>query len=248
MTPEAGLTDPTTPVHPSAAPAPPPPPGAPRDAFDDRESCPACAAPMATDQRYCVGCGQRREDASLPLVEAATSTGSPDARGGAGRIPPPPSPRQGGPQGRPSPNAVLIAGVATLILAVGLGFLIGRGIHGDGASASHGAQTITIENGSAVPTPGSPAVPQAPESAPKHGRGDGRQPHLSPRDTPEIEKIPERNSGPNEQEELEKKTQEQLHAKVPLAKPTVKPGESCEEGTAGCGKDHKFHGVFFGEE
>jgi hypothetical protein len=85
-----------------------------------------------------------------------------------------------------------------LILAVGLGFLVGRAGHESSSSDNHG--------------------PRA-ESAPQV-----------------------------EEETATRKTQEQLHAKVPLAKPTAKLGESCTQGTLGCGKSKKFNGVFFGAE
>ncbi len=210
-------------------------------------SCPECGTPMAADQRYCLDCGNRRGDPRL-AIDAVTSSASPDARGGAGRIPPPPSPQQGGSRGSRSPNAALIAGVATLILAVGVGFLVGRTVHQGASSRSNGRQTITIENGGEAPAVEPPSGSHPVETTPKHG-GEGQGPDLTPGDSPEAKQPPAGGKSAQEQEELhEKETQEQLHPKVPLAKPTAKVGETCEAGTAGCGKDHKFHGVFFGAE
>lgn len=150
------------------------------------------------------------------------------------------------PQGRPGPSSVLIAAVATLILAVGVGFLIGRTVDQGRTLASNGTETIRIERRGAAPAPESRSVPQAPDIALKH-RGESRdRPHL----TPLIRKIPPKHDGNSKEQEeiIEQGNQAVLHPKVPLAKPTAQPGESCEPGTAGCGKDHKFHGVFFGEE
>ena len=79
-----------------------------------REQCSACGAAMASDQRYCVECGQRRGPARVPLMERSRSARD--------RRPPHPSPR------RPhmSVNSTLIAGIGTLLLAMGVGVLIGR--------------------------------------------------------------------------------------------------------------------------
>jgi hypothetical protein len=105
-----------------------------------------------------------------------------------------------------------------LILAVGLGFLVGRAGHESSSSDNHGPERITIESG------GEPRAPEA-------------------RSEPRAESAPQ-----VEEETATRKTQEQLHAKVPLAKPTAKLGESCTQGTLGCGKSKKFNGVFFGAE
>ena len=203
---------------------------------------------MATDQRYCLDCGHRRGEPPARLGHAFTSAGSPAAPGGAGRIPPPPARRAGGSRGRWSPNAILIAGVATLILAIGLGFLIGRAIH-DNSPRGGGAEHITIESDSRAPEAEVPAAPPAGESAPRHGDDEGPGPHAKPGDTPTSKQPPESDQGPQAQEAiLRKKNQETLHPTVPLAKPKAKLGEPCEPGTAGCGKNHKFEGVFFGTE
>jgi hypothetical protein len=87
--------------------------------------------------------------------------------------------------------------------------------------------------------------PQA-ESAPKP---DGRSGHESPGGATKSKQPPEPESLLEVQEDkAQRETQEQLHATVPLAKPTAKVGESCKHGTPGCGKNKKFNGVFFGAE
>lgn len=79
-----------------------------------REQCAACGAPVAFDQRYCVECGQRLGGARLPFMD--------DASRHSGR-----SAVQAAPaKARLSVNSTLIAGVGTLLLAMGIGILIGR--------------------------------------------------------------------------------------------------------------------------
>ena len=162
MSPVAGLTDPTTPSV----------PGGSILAFEERDSCPDCGASMAADQRYCLACGHRRGDPRPPFLDAVTSMDFADAGGGPGRTLPPPPSRQGS-RGRNS-NAALIVGVATLILAVGLGFLVGRAGHEGSSSANHGPERITIESG------GEPRAPEpAPNPARKRSRPDGGSGHES---------------------------------------------------------------------
>jgi hypothetical protein len=218
MSPVAGLTDPATPSV----------PGGSILALEERDSCPDCGASMAADQRYCLACGHRRGDPRPPFLDAVSCMDFADAGDGPGRTLPPPPSRQGS-RGRNS-NAALIVGVATLILAVGLGFLIGRAAHAGSSSANHGPERITIESG---------VEPRAPE----------------PRSEPNTESAPQSKhpSGPEsllevEEETGRRETEELLHAKVPLPKPTAKLGESCTQGTPGCGKSKKFNGVFFGAE
>ncbi len=69
---------------------------------------------MAPDQRYCVECGQRLAHARPPFMndpsQSAPASGSPS----------PPKKRF-----QMSPNVALIAGVATLLIALGIGVYIG---------------------------------------------------------------------------------------------------------------------------
>jgi hypothetical protein len=235
MSPVAGLTDPMTPSV----------PGGSNLAFEERDSCPDCGASMAADQRYCLACGHRRGDPRPPFLDAVTSMDFADAGGGPGRTLPPPPSRQGS-RSRNS-NAALIVGVATLILAVGLGFLVGRAGHEGSSSANHGSERITIESGVEPIAPEPRSEPHA-ESAPKPNGGSGHESAESPGGAKESNHP----SGPESHLEVEetgrRETEELLHAKVPLPKPTAKLGEVCTQGTPGCGKSKKFNGVFFGAE
>ena len=85
------------------------------------DQCPSCGAHLAADQRYCLECGQRRGDPRLPFMDAVVFM---DAVKRPRDAAPPPLPRERQP--RMSANASLIAGVGTLVLAIGVGVLIGR--------------------------------------------------------------------------------------------------------------------------
>ena len=92
----------TTPLTPALAPS-------------GREQCPVCACAVAPDQRYCVECGQRLAAARPTLMS------DPTGRGGAET--PPPKRKSRFDWG---PNATLLAGIATLLLALGVGVIIGH--------------------------------------------------------------------------------------------------------------------------
>ncbi len=170
-----------------------------------------------------------------------------DSPGGTGRIPPPPRSRRSSSPKRWNPNAVLIAGVAALALAIGIGFLIGRAGHEGSPSASHGTQRVIIEGrGEAAPVlPEGPSTGHGPESVPQPG---GKAGHGSPGHGSATKHRPESGGSSREEEVGRQKTREALHPTRPMAKPKAKVGESCEQGTAGCGKNHKWIGEFFGAE
>lgn len=78
------------------------------------DRCAVCDAPLAVDQRYCVECGERRGKPRFPSSPSADATQAPAPRARSARRP------------RVSPGATLVAGVATLLLALGVGVLIGH--------------------------------------------------------------------------------------------------------------------------
>jgi len=101
-----------------------------------RERCSACGVAMASDQRYCVECGQRRGPARVPFVDgiAQPTREAPTARR---------SPQR---RARTSVDATLIAGIGTLLLAMGIGVLIGRSSNG-ASSKSARVQVVTVAGG-----------------------------------------------------------------------------------------------------
>jgi hypothetical protein len=103
-------------------------PGQPALATVAGDQCTSCGAPLAPDQRYCVRCGQRRGQSRLPVAQPVAAA----APVRESRMP------------RLSHNAALIAGVGTLLLAMGVGVLIGRSGEKSPSSASAAPQVITV--------------------------------------------------------------------------------------------------------
>lgn len=109
------------------------------------EQCTACGAPLARDQRYCVACGERRGKPRLPFMDGRSRQATP-APPSAAPAPSGHARRAGG-----SAGATLVAGVATLVLAMGVGVLIGRsggnGGGGGGRAAAPAVQVVTVAGG-----------------------------------------------------------------------------------------------------
>lgn len=93
------------------------------------ESCGSCGAPLATDQRYCLNCGQRRGE---PRVEFRQHLpGAPTTSNGATPAPAPasaapPAEEKAQPQRDYTPLAA-VGGIAVLGLMLLVGVLIGQG-------------------------------------------------------------------------------------------------------------------------
>jgi hypothetical protein len=108
-------------------------------------SCTNCGAALADDQRYCLECGQRRTQMSSVLRSGPPprSDGPPAA--------PPAHAAGGDPGSAPRSNALtVIAGVGVLLLAMGVGVLIGRSSVSKSSPAP--AQVISVASGGATPT------------------------------------------------------------------------------------------------
>jgi hypothetical protein len=110
---------------------------APVVAASDR--CPNCGARMAPDQRYCIECGERRSGGglreALPRAHTAAAAAPPAKRS------------------RLTPNGTLIAGIGTLLLALGVGVLIGRtGDHSSKSAGNAPVQVVTVPTASGAAT------------------------------------------------------------------------------------------------
>lgn len=194
-------------------------------AVQSGDHCPSCGAVMASDQRYCLSCGQRRGDPRLPFMDAVVLMDAVNRPAQA--APPPPKKKK---RSGISPNAALIAGVGTLLLALGIGVLIGRSGHQEVAQTS--SAPIVIHSGGGEET-------ATASSKGKTTTGGGGAANAKTKKQKEAaEKAAEAHPAA---EEVIKPTNG-----VKLAPPTVKPGDKCESGAAGC-ENGEFTGNFFGE-
>lgn len=196
----------------------------PPSAVQSGDQCPSCGAALAADQRYCLECGQRRGDPRLPFMDAVVLMDA--VRQPQQPPPPPPKKKRAG----ISPNAALIAGVGTLLLALGIGVLIGRSGPQEVAQTAAPAQIIKVGGGS--------GETEATASKGKATTGGGAA----------NAKTKKQKAAALKQAEAHPAAEEVLKpaGDVKLAPPTVKPGDKCEAGAAGC-EGGEFTGNFFGE-
>ena len=123
--------------------------------------CRTCGAPLAADQRYCLQCGSRRAEARLPFLDILARQ-MPATAGGA-TVETRRTTGAAGVLGRMSANSVAVAFIACLLLAMGVGVLIG-GLGNDNGSGSGTPQVISV--GGAAPAAAAPstATPAAPSN------------------------------------------------------------------------------------
>jgi hypothetical protein len=183
---------------------------------------------MAADQRYCLECGLRRGDPRLPFMDAVVFMDAIKRPATAAHPSPSLPPER---RSRMTANASLIAGVATLVLAIGVGVMIGRsGESGSSVAAAPAPQIIKVGGGVGEET--ATASTPGEGSAVKGGKA-------------KKAKAPEKaidSSGTSEAAaEVLKPAGD-----VKLPPPTVQPGGKCESGAVGC-KGGEFTGEFFGE-
>lgn len=210
----------------STPPAPAPAIASPISGGGDR--CASCGAPLAVDQRYCLQCGQRHGEPRLPFMDAAVLMEA--VRQPRQAPPPPPKKKRGG----ISPNAALITGVGVLLLALGIGVLIGQsGNDGTVASAPQTPQIITVGGGG-----GGEGEEEAVAAKAKTTGGDSGKASKAKAGKAKAAKEAETQAGA---EEVLKPTGD---VKLPPAK--VQPGGDCEAGSSGC-EGGEFTGDFFGE-
>jgi hypothetical protein len=115
------------------------------------EPCATCGAPLAVDQRYCLECGARRAYLSSMLAAGPHGSDTPVPAAEPGVTPTPPM-RTGG-------ATAVIAGVGVLLLAMGVGVLIGRS-----SGSSSGKETAAVAPVISVAAPSTGAAAGAPPS------------------------------------------------------------------------------------
>jgi hypothetical protein len=203
----------------------------PTTATASEDRCGACGAPLAHDQRYCVECGERRGASRLPTAQPAPEASPRRAR--AARAP----------RGqRISSGTTLVAGVGVLLLAIGLGVLIGRLGH-DNAPAQKQAppEVVNLQGGGGGGT-ASTTASETPTHTARHAS------HAAPKGlTGKLKAAAEQSAPPSKavQQKANQAAGKVLGNNSNLAAPTQKVGGSCKSGQAGC-QGNKFTGNFFG--
>jgi len=182
---------------------------------------------MSHDQQYCVECGERRGQLSLPQSQPVTEVRSSSRRASAAPRPP-----------RASSGTTLVAFVGVLLLAIGLGVLIGRiGRDNNPTKAGAATQVISVSGGGgAAPTTGASTAPTTTTPS-----------HVSKKKQSKLNAAAAQKAPPSAA--VQKKAT-QAAGKVlgngnNLAPPTVTTGGSCSSNQAGC-SGGKFNGNFFG--
>ena len=206
------------------------------------DACPNCGTSLLPDQRYCLQCGQRRGDPRLPFMDAVTFLGAarapqPAEAGTAAGAPP------AHPDRRPfmSANASLVAGVATLVLAIGVGVLIGRSGGGSTNAAAPAPQIIRVGGGEGGAT----------ASAGKAEGGSGKGPATiggSTANQPNSATVKKAKQKAETGKSGTSKATEEVFEPAPgvkIAPPEQKLGGKCDPSVAGCSKNGKFEGSFF---
>ena len=201
------------------------------------ESCPTCGKPMAKDQRYCLECGNRRGDPRLPFMDAVVFMEASRQPEPVAAAPSPPREQRGG----ISNNTALVAGVATLVLAIGVGVLIGRsGDNGSQPAANTAPQVIKVEGGG-----GGGEVASSGESS---GGNTSKSTKSNKPKTKQAKKSSEKlETGSSGTSKAAEEVLKPSADAKPLPPPTTQVGEKCEKGVAGCNSKGEFDGSFFGE-
>ena len=216
-----------------ARPAPPPfteEPTRPLSVAGGSDQCVNCGAALATDQRYCVNCGERRGKPRFTLAgpsepavkETTVRTAS--------------APRRP----RASAGLSLIAGVATLLLAMGVGVLIGHSNSSANTTRQASTPAITINGGGAAST-----NPASTAGAGSTGSSSSGTTHASKGKHGGSAKAAKAQT-----KVVVKKAaaaaSEVTGGSAKVAGATATQGSSCSNGTAGC-QNGKLTGNFFGQ-
>jgi zinc-ribbon domain len=176
------------------------------------DRCPNCGARMAPDQRYCIECGERRSGGGLREALPRTQTvAAAPARTRRTLF--------------ATPNSSLIAGVGTLLLALGVGVLIGRSGH----TTSHSAtpQVVTVQtSGAAGGTSAAATTTAGSASSTKKSATHHHAKSAKSAGSTDFRKSAAKSG-------------------VKLPPPVVKVGSKCQAGAKGC-QGGKFTGNFFG--
>jgi hypothetical protein len=181
------------------------------------DRCSNCGSPLASDQRYCIECGQRRGTPRFSVADKGKQTES-APRERKRRLP-----RPGG-----SGGATLVAGIATLLLAMGVGVEIGHSGSTTTTTRQAAAPEVITVAGDGSGGTGTTASTANTKSSKKTKRSKSRK----------VTKVVVQKADDAASKALG------TSAKNLVNNPTVQQGQSCTGG-AGC-QGGKFTGNFFG--
>jgi hypothetical protein len=119
------------------------------------EPCASCRAPLAGDQRYCLECGARRAQTRVAFREILTPGDAPAAV---------PAPEPEAPPARS--GLAFLGGLLCLLLALGVGVLIGNSGNDSTSATPPPPQVITVGGAAAAPAA---TTPPATTTAPAAG-------------------------------------------------------------------------------
>jgi hypothetical protein len=180
------------------------------------DACASCGAMVAPDQRYCIECGERRGEPRLPFMDGRTAAEPPAEvvaqPVGYPQQPPPPH------KSKWSSGLALLATIGLLLLAMGVGVLIGN--NGDQKAV---AQAPVVIGGAATAATGASAATGADTSAAASKGADSNG------DTSagvSADAVAKKNG-------------------VKLAPKNVDLGGKCPKGSVGCDTSGKFTGDYF---
>jgi hypothetical protein len=188
------------------------------------DHCTNCGAPLAHDQRYCVECGERRGPSRFPTGTQSTT----EVRTTKTRTVPP---RR---RAALSSGVTLVLGVGVLLLAIGLGVLIGSLKNNTTTTKASAPQVITVQGGGAAATTSTGTTTGATTTPGKTKAKAKAKAATTAAPPPAVQKKATQAAG------------KVLGNSKNLPPPTVTTGGACSNGQAGC-SGGKFNGNFFGQ-
>jgi hypothetical protein len=188
------------------------------------DRCSNCGSPLAHDQRYCVQCGERRGQSTLPQAQPTTEVRSSRVRTVQARRTP-----------RMSSGATLVSGIGVLLLAIGLGVLIGHYGKSSPAPKAAAAPVITVQGGGGAASTPAATTASTPTNAPTHIKGVTKK---------AVAKEKAAAASKTVQKNAVQAAGKVLGNSNNLASPTSTTGSKCTNGQAGC-QGGKFTGNFF---
>ncbi|HEX4106679.1 MAG TPA: hypothetical protein VHX88_01005 [Solirubrobacteraceae bacterium] len=191
--------------------------------------CRACGASLASDQRYCVTCGERRGTSRFGTDELM-SAGAPSPP-----VSPEPPPRRG------SSGATVLAGLATLVLALGVGVEIGhvatKSNAGPDQRATAQPVTVVVPGGEGATTAATTTPATVATSAPPPKAASAKATaRVASKTTPTVKAAASAKKAASSVLGTSGAGQQNN---------TVTTGQSCASGSSGC-QGGKFTGSFFG--